>query len=150
MNDFFIREGTTNDIPGIQVVRNAVKENRLSNPNLVSDKDCYEFINIRGKCWVCIHSNIVVGFSIVDLKENNVWALFLLPEFEGRGIGRQLHDILLNWYFKQQDHTIWLSTAKGTRAERFYKTAGWREVGDYRDTEIKFEMTHECWERITK
>ena len=145
MNDFIVREASTNDIPGIQVVRNAVKENKLSDPALVSDKDCEEFINIRGKGWVCLHCNIVVGFSIVDLKENNVWALFVLPEFEGHGIGKQLHDILLDWYFKQQDATLWLSTAKGTRAEKFYKSAGWREAGDYRNTEVKFEMTYQEW-----
>ena len=47
------REATIDDIKQIQVVRNSVKENTLSNPNLVTDKDCEEFLSIRGKGWVC-------------------------------------------------------------------------------------------------
>ncbi|WP_245365372.1 hypothetical protein [Chryseobacterium scophthalmum] len=44
-----IREARVEDIPQIQVVRNSVKENTLSNPDLVTDKDCEEFITERGK-----------------------------------------------------------------------------------------------------
>jgi hypothetical protein len=76
------REATTDDIKQIQVVRNSVKENVLSDPNLVSDKDCEEFITVRGKGFVCEIENNIVGFAIVDLKENNIWALFIGPKFE--------------------------------------------------------------------
>jgi len=34
-----IREAVPEDIPEIQYVRNSVKENTLSDPNLVTDKD---------------------------------------------------------------------------------------------------------------
>jgi hypothetical protein len=40
------REAEINDIPQIQVVRHAVKENVLSNPALVTDDDCREFLII--------------------------------------------------------------------------------------------------------
>ncbi len=86
------REAVLNDIAEIQIVRNSVKENQLSNPNLVSDADCAAFISIRGKGWVCEDSGIIVGFSIVDFKNHNIWALFVKPEYERRGIGRTLHD----------------------------------------------------------
>jgi hypothetical protein len=39
------REATPQDIPQIQIVRNAVKENRLSDPGLVTDRDVEEFIS---------------------------------------------------------------------------------------------------------
>ena len=71
-----IREAKIDDIKQIQIVRNAVTENTLSNPNLVTDEDCEEFITIRGKGWVCEIDKQIVGFAIVDLKENNIWALF--------------------------------------------------------------------------
>lgn len=61
-----IREARVEDIPQIQVVRNSVKENTLSNPNLVTDKDCEEFIIERGKGWVCEIDAKITGFSIVD------------------------------------------------------------------------------------
>lgn len=83
-----IREAGINDIKQIQSVRNAVTENTLSNPSLVTDQDCEIFLTSRGKGWVCETANRIVGFSIADLAENNIWALFLLPEFENQGIGR--------------------------------------------------------------
>ena len=137
-----IREANIDDIKQIQVVRNAVKENTLSNPNLVTDEDCRIFLTERGKGWVCEINNQITGFSIADLKDHNVWALFVHPEFDRQGIGRQLHDILLDWYFGQTKETIWLGTAPNTRAEAFYRKAGWKEIGTHGRGEIKFEMTY--------
>jgi GNAT superfamily N-acetyltransferase len=124
-----------------------VKENMLSDPGLVSDADCEEFINKRGKGWVCEIEKRIVGFAIADLKENNIWALFLHPEFEKKGIGKKLHDLMIGWYFSQTKTTVWLGTAPNTRAEQFYRRSGWKEVGTHGIEEIKFEMSFEYWKR---
>ena len=140
-----IREAKATDVEQIQVVRNSVKENVLSDPDLVTNEDCIEHITQRGKGWVCEVNNRVVGFSIVDLNERNVWALFLHPDFESKGIGRKLHDIMLQWYFEHTSETLWLGTDPGTRAEQFYVKAGWHKVGVRENGEVKFEMTHDSW-----
>ncbi len=140
-----IREAKIEDIPQIQRVRNAVKENMLSDPGLVTDEDCRLFITERGKGWVCEIEQQIIGFSIADLKGNNIWALFLQPAFEKQGIGRMLHDIMLNWYFEHTNEPVWLSTSPKTRAEGFYRKAGWEEIGVYGNNETKFQMTHENW-----
>ncbi|MEZ4776921.1 MAG: GNAT family N-acetyltransferase [Bacteroidia bacterium] len=140
-----IREAKIDDIKQIQVVRNSVTENTLSNPDLVTDEDCEAFITVRGKGWVCEIDRKIVGFAIVDLKENNIWALFLAPEFEGKGIGKVLHQTMLDWYFAQTQKKVWLGTAFNTRAEKFYRKAGWTEVGTHGTKEIKFEMTYNDW-----
>jgi GNAT superfamily N-acetyltransferase len=144
MNLIF-REARTADIPQIQRVRHAVKENMLSDPGLVTDADCCDFITRKGKGWVCEADGVIVGFAIADLQEHNIWALFIHPEFEKQGIGKKLHDIMLDWYFTQTDTTVWLSTSPGTRAELFYRTAGWTETGVYGKGEIKFEMSALAW-----
>jgi len=141
------REATLKDIPQIQVVRNSVKENQLSNPDLVTDNDCEEYISVRGKGWVCEVNDAIVGFSIADLKNNNIWALFIHPDYEGRGIGKGLHQLMLDWYFSQTHKTIWLSTAPGTRAEEFYKRNGWKIAGTYGKGETKFEMSFSDWKK---
>ena len=133
-----LREARIEDIPQIQRVRNSVKENILSDPSLVSDADCEEYITKRGKGWVYEVEERIVAFAIVDLREHNVWALFVDPAFEKRGIGKQLHDVMMTWYFEQSKETCWLSTAPGTRAEQFYRKAGWQEDGMYSAKEIKF------------
>lgn len=144
------REATLADIPQIQIVRNAVKENVLSNPALVTDKDCEEYMTVRGKGWVCKDENKIIGFAIADLQDKNVWALFVHPDYEGKGIGKQLHQLLLDWYFNQTNDNIWLGTAFNTRAETFYKMQGWKEVGLHGKLERKFEMTYEDWKERRK
>ena len=138
------REAVNEDIPGIQLVRNAVQENRLSDPSLVPDEDVKDYINNRGKGWVCEIDGRIVGFSIVSVVDKNVWALFIQPGFDKQGIGKKLHELMMNWYFSQTSETIWLGTAPGTRAEQFYHKAGWKAAGMH-GKEVKFEMTAGEW-----
>lgn len=140
-----IREATVSDIKRLQTIRNLVKENVLSDPNLVTDEDCKLFLTEKGKGWVYEIGNEIVGFSIVDLKDNNVWALFVHPDFEGRGVGKKLHHKMLDWYFSKTEQTIWLGTAPKTRAEAFYQKAGWLKKGMHGEKEVKFEMTFTSW-----
>ncbi|WP_374444116.1 GNAT family N-acetyltransferase [Epilithonimonas sp.] len=141
------REAIIADIPQMQIIRNAVKENQLSNPDIVKDKDYECFLLENGKGWVCEIENLIVGFAIVDLVANNIWALFVDPEFENQGIGKQLHNLMLNWYFKQAQNPVWLGTAPGTRAADFYRFSGWKEIGTF-GKEIKFEMTYKDWNNL--
>lgn len=145
-----IRQATPTDILQIQQVRNAVMENRLSNPALVSDSDVEDYITNRGRGWVAEVDGAIVGFAIADLKDANIWALFIHPNYEGRGVGKQLHHTMLDWYFANTDQTVWLSTSPTTRAEGFYRRAGWREVGTHGKGEIKFEMTLADWSGATQ
>ena len=142
------REALSADIPQIQMVRNAVTENTLSDPALVPDTDVKAYITRRGRGWVCEINTQIVGFSIVSVIDNNVWALFVQPGYDKRGIGKRLHDDMMNWYFSQTNDTIWLSTSPGTRAEQFYRKAGWIETGIYGKGEIKFEMPAEHWKNL--
>jgi len=142
------RVATVADIPQIQLVRNSVKENVLSNPSVVSNADCQEYLTRRGMGWVCEVDKKIVGFSIADLKDDNVWALFIDPDYEGKGIGKQLHELMLAWYFQQNKNSLWLSTAPNTRAERFYRKAGWKEKQKLPNGEIKFELTVDDWRML--
>jgi GNAT superfamily N-acetyltransferase len=139
------REATIDDIPALSELRLSVKENTLSDPALVTLSDYEDYITVRGKGWLCEQNSIVLGFAIADLKNDNVWALFIRPGYEGRGIARSLHRIMLDWYFGQSKTDIGLSTASGTRAEAFYRKAGWRQTGVTASAEIRFEMEQATW-----
>ena len=144
------REAQVEDISQLQIVRNAVKENRLSDPALITEADYKNYLLYRGKGWLCEDDGQVIGFAIIDLVDHNVWALFVHHGFENKGIGKKLHDTMLDWYFTKTDLTIWLGTAPGTRAEKFYRKAGWKETSAYGKGEIKFEMTAESWKNRIK
>ncbi len=139
------RRARIKDIPRIQLIRLIVKENVLSDPGLVTDADCAEYLEKRGRGWVCVVGGEIAGFAIADLEGHNIWALFVHPDFESQGIGRGLHDLMLNWYFSQTKDTVWLGTAPNTRAEIFYRNAGWKETGMHGKDEIKFEMEYATW-----
>jgi GNAT superfamily N-acetyltransferase len=142
----FIREAHIKDIPSLKVVRNAVLENTLSDPSLISDADYQAHILNKGKAWLCEIKDQVAGFVMVDLSRHNVWALFVHPEHEKKGIGLQLHDVMLDWYFLQTDTHLRLGTEVNTRAESFYRKAGWKAIGHESNGEILFEMTLQVWQ----
>src|ERR1700741_3321740 len=104
------REACITDIPEIQHVRHAVRENVLSDPALVTDRDCIRYLTHRGKGWVSEVNMRVIGFGIVDLIGREIWALFVRPEYENMGFGKQLHDAMLDWYFQRTHRTICLKT----------------------------------------
>ena len=150
LRNMIYREAAIEDIHQMQTVRNSVKENVLSNPDLVRYEDYRNYLTSRGKGWVCEDEGMVLGFSVVDMVDKNIWALFVLPEFEKKGIGTKLHQLMLDWYFTQTKDPVWLSTAPFSRAEAFYRKAGWKETGIYGKGETKFEMSYAVWCQQTR
>lgn len=85
-------------------------------------------------------SEVIVGFAIGNGVTGNIWALFVRPEYEGRGYGRALQSTMLSWLFAQGVAHAWLSTQPGTRAQRFYEKSGWSTTGVLASGEVAFEM----------
>lgn len=139
-----IREAGIEDIDALSVVRLAVKENVLNNPALVTHQDYVDYLTVHGKGWLAEIDGVTAGFAIASLYHNNIWALFVHPRFEKNGVGKQLHHTMMDWYFSQTDKPVWLSTAPGTRADAFYRKAGWNDVG-ISGNEVKFEMVQSDW-----
>src|ERR1043165_5144524 len=112
------REATIADIPQMHAIRTSVRENMLSDPGRITYADYASFLTIHGKGWVCEGQDKLLGFAIIDEADANIWALFVHPDAEGRGIGKQLHNMMLNWHYSQYDKALWLSTSPNTRAAR--------------------------------
>jgi GNAT superfamily N-acetyltransferase len=121
-------------------IRTSVGENRLSSPDRIRYQDYVTRLEGQGRGWVFETEGTVVAFGIADVEARSIWALFVEPGFEGRGIGRALLEAMTLWMFEQGDGPIWLTTAPATRAERFYRAAGWRETGRI-NGEIRFELS---------
>ena len=140
-----IRTATEADIPAMHEIRCAVRENRLADPASVQPGDYAPFLGERGRGWVAELDDRVVGFAIGDRVEGNVWALFVAPGFETRGVGRGLHDRMIAWLFAAGLDSVWLGTEPGTRAAAFYAAAGWVLTGSRPNGEVRFEMSREGW-----
>ena len=137
------------DFEGMHSVRMAVQENQLSDPGKVTFDNYALMLEKQGIGWVCEVKSQIVGFSIADLENSSIWALFVLPAFEGVGIGRKLHTLMVNWCFECTVlEKLWLSTDPATRAEAFYCKAGWEKSGVEENGEIRFKLKKHAWQKL--
>jgi GNAT superfamily N-acetyltransferase len=132
-----IRNATRSDIPRIFAIRGAVRENRLRDPSRVTVEQICWFIDHPG-LFVWEEDGKVVGFSAADPRNGNIVALFMDEDYEGRGIGRALFERACDVLSAADCKRMWLTTWPGTRAERFYRKAGWRVSGS-EDGNLVFE-----------
>jgi len=120
-----IRVATAADIPGMQRVRSIVRENVLADQTTIGPDEYRAYLQEPARTWVSIKDSRVVGFAAANAQRGHIWALFVDPDWEGRGIGRALHDTMLAWLAAEGVLTATLSTGPKTRASRFYEANDW-------------------------
>ena len=133
-----IRQANTTDVKDMHRIRLGVRQNQLADPTQVNE-DSYAPFVAAGGAWIAETETGIAGFAIVDSTNGNVWAVFVDPDAEGQGIGRALHDRMLQWSSQQGVEHLWLTTGRDTRAEQFYRQLGWLETGTTETGEIRFE-----------
>ena len=81
------------------------------------------------KGWVCDDSGRVVAFSMADRATGELLVIAVLPEYEGKGVGRQLMALAENWLAASGCKRAWLTTDLDTnlRAYGFYRKRGWTD-----------------------
>jgi GNAT superfamily N-acetyltransferase len=138
------REATGADMPGISRVRTAVTENALTLEQLaargVTDASVAASFLKDSKGWVAIGGGEIVGFSIADRTSNSIFALFVLPGHEGRGIGGRLFELAVSWLWDNGAARIWLTTDPQSKAARFYERRGWVAMGRSERGDMRYEL----------
>jgi GNAT superfamily N-acetyltransferase len=120
----FRRAGSA-DIPAMSAIRLAVTENVLSDPTRIT-LDMYEdFLDKSGRGWVAESGGEIVAFSYANKVDGSIWALFVKPGQEGRGLGKALLALAVAWLFEIGYQRVHLRTGANTRADRFYGAQGW-------------------------
>lgn len=134
-----LRRATRADIPGMRHVRAAVRENMLSDPTRITEADYIAALDDLGCGWVVEIDGEIVAFAS-GYKIGCIWALFVHPDHEGRGYGKALHCVMVDWLWSQGLTRLWLTTEPGTRAERFYISQGWQPQGLVAGGERRLEL----------
>lgn len=134
-----MRQACSADVPAMHRVRMSVLENRLVSRRL-SEQDYLDEIEVTGRGWVIESEGNIVAFAVGNSATASIWALFVEPGHEGKGYGRQLHDVMVAWLWEQGHDRLWLTTGPGTRAARFYEAAGWRQTEVTADGELRYEL----------
>ena len=134
-----LRQATLEDVAAMHALRMSVRENRLSDPLRVTEADYVPFLAQCRASWVAECEGRLVGFAIANLEARSVWALFVTPDSERRGVGRALLQRVTDALLQSGPEPISLVTEPGTRAEQLYLAAGWTRVGVEPSGEIRFE-----------
>lgn len=118
-------------------IRASVRENRLSDPSRVTVSD-YVWHVTHAAVHIWEDNGVIQGWSAGDLRDGSIWALFVDPQFEGRGIGQALISATCRSLAADGHYTAKLTTDSGTRAENFYLLDGWEPQGITERREIIF------------
>ncbi|HEY0956789.1 MAG TPA: GNAT family N-acetyltransferase [Roseateles sp.] len=142
-----LRLATRADTAELWRVRYAVTENKLT-PGRIADAELHAYLEDFGRGWVVeLDNGRIAGFAIADNRDGHIWAMFVDPPLHGRGYGRQLHDVMVGWLFEQGHTRLDLGTQPDSRAEAFYRRAGWQPTDEGLDAwgDKRFELLKKDW-----
>lgn len=122
-----MEKASEHDIAELVEIRAAVRENILSDPAKVPESAYRWFIN-EAAIWIWREQGRILGFAAADPRDASIWALFLRPEEEGRGIGSALLSQLLDELRQAGWHQATLWTDSNSRAATFYQNRGWQPI----------------------
>ncbi len=130
-----IRVVKENDIDTLFEIRTSVVENYQSREEIaelgITPQSVAEMLKTDCRAWIAEVDDRPVGFSIANATEKTIFGVFVLPAFEGRGMGRALMQAAENWLWSKDLEEIWLLTGNEPklRAYGFYQHLGWTPVG---------------------
>jgi len=144
MDQFALRVAVSTDIKDMFRVRTSVHDNHLSLEQMAEMGITHDTLPAMlvgtGRGWVVESQGKVVGFSMADVEESTIFAVFIDPEFEGNGLGKRLTHAAEKWLFAEGCEEIWLNTDENlaVRANGFYRHLGWQEDGPADDNQTRF------------
>ena len=147
MTDALLRLATLADSDEIWRVRYLVTENRLT-PGRLDHALLDDYLGRFGRGWVVdLGAGKIAGFAIGDARDGNLWALFVDPACAGQGHGQRLHAVMVDWLFGQGLPTLNLGTQPDSRAEAFYRRAGWKPTDAALDVhgDLRMALTLGDW-----
>lgn len=137
-----IRLANVEDVAAIFRVRTSVTENVLTLNELadlgVTPDTISEVIGSASCLWVAEVDGEVAGFAMVELDSACLFAAFVLPAHEGRGIGRDLVAVCEAALFRE-NALAWLETDAASRAAGFYRHLGWAHAADLGNGDVRLE-----------
>lgn len=121
----------TKHLPYFYEIRFSVKENLPHNHQIqyLTRENALSDIN-QGGGWICRIDDNYVGCCFgVFIPHALIGGLFVKPEYQSKGIGSALLELVTNWFSEKGVNEITLTTDIGSKAESFYKHKNWNDCG---------------------
>ncbi len=141
-----LRAATIYDVDALFDIRCSVVENHQSREELAALGITVETVAemIEGGDYVTTVAEVqgrLVAFTMAQISQAYVFACFIRPEYEGKGIGKVLMNAAEGGLRRAGVSEAWLSTGADPdlRAIGFYRYLGWRESGFLDDGQIIFK-----------
>jgi GNAT superfamily N-acetyltransferase len=140
-----IRPATPGDVEQMFDIRCSVRENHQSREELallgitpatvIEMIECGDYLSFMAEM-----DGIPVGFAMAQISKQYVFAVFVLPPHEEKGVGRGLMAAVESGLQSCGIRSAWLSTGAdwNLRAHKFYRRLGWRADGVLEDGQIVF------------
>jgi GNAT superfamily N-acetyltransferase len=128
------RRARSDDAAELFRVRTSVHENHETVEDLatldITRESVARMLDSDDACGWCAELNErIVGFAIARRSERDLFALFIEPGFEGRGLGSTLLNSAVEWLSESGTGELRLTTGRGARAQAFYLKRGWVDIG---------------------
>ena len=131
--DLHIRPAGPGDGAAIMEVRLSVVENALTRSRLaelgITEASIDNMLETTHAGYVAGMGGVTAAFTMANRDSGEIFALFVRPEFEGRGLGRRLLGLALDSLASAGHETATLCTDANSRAFGFYVALGWRHTG---------------------
>jgi ribosomal protein S18 acetylase RimI-like enzyme len=131
------RETQPRDVDACFSVRERTRQNPiprewLASVGITPESSAADLESGRVKGRVCEHDGQVVGFCSGDTRTGEVLVLAVLPEYEGKGVGRRLLAEVVGALRAQGHRRLWLAASPdpAIRAHGFYRSQGWMPTGE--------------------
>lgn len=140
-----IRRATPEDAPSIRAIWHVIAAEKIysaiDHPFTLEQERAYiAALSEREGVFLAEHAGRVIGFQSLDLWERFIHAMNhvgtvgteILPEWRGRGIGRQLaaHTFAFAREHAYEKLVIFVR-ASNTNAQKFYRSLGFQECGRF-------------------
>jgi len=141
---FTVRPAAVADVQTLFDIRTSVTQNHLSREQMAQlgiDADVLAAMLAAAPCaWLAEVEGQPVAFSMVDLDDACLFAVFVKPGFEGQGLGTAVLRPAEQALFARHAR-IWLGTDghADVRANGFYRRHGWDVVAALDDGDLRYE-----------
>lgn len=141
-----IRIAQLDDIETLFNIRTSVTENHQSREEIaelgITPESVADMLQTDCCAWIAELDHQAVGFSIANKTDKTILGMFVLPDYEGCGVGRCLMQAAEDWFWAAGISEVWLVTGNdpNLRAYGFYLHLGWTPVGVESEGSFSGEM----------